>query len=410
MTAQVLALPTEDPEEIAAVADAWTDACQPESHEEQALVNQMALSAIRLGRIAGRGGGRGRAGPERDGRVGQGAGDPTGGGGPAAQEGPGAGRIELKSFSGGVEWLLQRWTGLKDAFVSQGLWNTPELIQDSLRLDGIDPNRLEQATVADFEKVVLAVSCHADFEKDPAWRMLLYHKPAEWLGRFPDLDWAPEQARKWVLERIEERIAEYTSMFGGRTEVDEASREGASRRAEVLADTGQNRLMLRYMRSAEMTLDRSLKTLQTLQKERAKRVAEGPEAGLPNEADPVVQPPVKEDAAEKSLAAKPAKSESLPGSIRAEVGRRGRDAVGTPGRRPGIAARKGGLRGGKRVEMKVAGLESGRAARKVCVIWSRQSLSSNDATTTPECHAYVFVSMDSELGLHPALKKASGRR
>ena len=48
--------------------------------------------------------------------------------------------------------------------------------------------------------------------------------------------------------------------------------------AEVLADTSENRLMLRYMRSAEMTLDRSLKTLQKLQKERAQRVAEWPEA------------------------------------------------------------------------------------------------------------------------------------
>ena len=309
MTAQVLALPTEDPQEIAAQAEAWTDACQPEGLEEQVLVDQMALSAIRLGRIA-------RAEAEvvaeqvrnattewdraREIRLVEAV--------RLLRKDPALGVIELKSFGGGVEWLQQRWIGLKDAFVSQGLWNTPELIRESLRLDGIDPHRLDLATVVDFENAVLAVSCNSEFENDPAWSTLLYRKPAEWVGRYPNLEWETELARKWVLEKIEERIADYTEMLEGLTEADEASREGASRRAEVLADTGQNRLMLRYMRSAEMTLDRSLKTLQKLQKERAKRVAEEPEVGLPNEANPAVQPPLKEEAAESCAEAKAAKS------------------------------------------------------------------------------------------------------
>ena len=47
--------------------------------------------------------------------------------------------IELKSFRTGLEWLLERWEGLKEAFAKHGFWNTPELMKESFRLDGIDP-------------------------------------------------------------------------------------------------------------------------------------------------------------------------------------------------------------------------------------------------------------------------------
>jgi hypothetical protein len=65
----------------------------------------------------------------------------------------------------------------------------------------------------------------------------------------------------------------------------------------VLADTGQNRLMLRYMKAAESTFERTLKTLQKLQADRVKAISESEKAKAPNEAKLVSGPPAKAEAA-----------------------------------------------------------------------------------------------------------------
>jgi hypothetical protein len=82
----------------------------------------------------------------------------------------------------------------------------------------------------------------------------LSRKPPEWTGRFPDLECPPEEARRLVWQRIEHRIVEYTAIMEELNVADDASREGAPRWAEGLADTGQNRLTLRYMKAGETTL------------------------------------------------------------------------------------------------------------------------------------------------------------
>src|SRR4051794_3604439 len=52
LTAQVLALPEENPQEIASQAHAWHDACLPQGHDEETLAGQPPLIPIRLRRLA----------------------------------------------------------------------------------------------------------------------------------------------------------------------------------------------------------------------------------------------------------------------------------------------------------------------------------------------------------------------
>ena len=320
MTASILALPTENPEELEAQAEAWNDACQPEGLDEQTLVDQLALSALRLGRIA-------RAEAEIVAEQVRHATHQW----DRSQEvrlleavrllkvDPAMAVIELKSFRTGLEWLLERWEGLKEAFKKPGFWNTPELMKESFRLDGIDPERLGEASVTEFETVLLAVSCYADYKTVPGLNALLSRKPPEWTGRFPGLECPAEEARQLVWERIEHRISEYTAMIEEQIPADDASRAGAPRRAEVLANTGQNRLMLRYMKAAESTFERTLKTLQKLQSERAKAVSEPETAKAPNEAKLVSGPRAKGEASGSCV--KPRNAEPTVPEVQAEAKR-----------------------------------------------------------------------------------------
>ena len=326
MTASVLALPTENPEELATQAEAWSEACQPEGLDEQTLVDQLALSSIRLGRIA-------RAEAEIVAEQVRHATDEW----DRNQEvrlleavrmlkvDPMMAVIELKSFRTGLEWLLERWQGLQDAFQKQGFWNTPELMKESFRLDGIDPDHLVDASVMDYETVLLAVSCYAEYKNVPALMALLSKKPPEWTGRFLGLECPPEKARHLVGERIEHRIAAYAALVEELRVADEASRAGAPRRAEVLADTGQNRLILRYMKAAESTFDRTLKTLQKIQADRAKAIAEAEKAKAPNEAKLASRPPAKGETAGSCV--KPRNAEPTVPEVQAEVKRVSEGAV-----------------------------------------------------------------------------------
>ena len=80
--------------------------------------------------------------------------------------------------------------------------------------------------------------------------------------------------------------------------VEEVDRAEATRLALVPEDTPRNRLFLRYLKSAEGTLDRALKALARLQADRAKAEASGgegatetmPEPVLPSEPNPTAPP------------------------------------------------------------------------------------------------------------------------
>ena len=52
LTAKILTLPDEDEAVIQAQADLWHDACHPENHDEEVIVDQIALAALRLSRLS----------------------------------------------------------------------------------------------------------------------------------------------------------------------------------------------------------------------------------------------------------------------------------------------------------------------------------------------------------------------
>ena len=51
-TAKVLTLPDENPDLVNVQASAWRDTCQPEGHDEETLVDHLALATVRLERLA----------------------------------------------------------------------------------------------------------------------------------------------------------------------------------------------------------------------------------------------------------------------------------------------------------------------------------------------------------------------
>jgi hypothetical protein len=110
------------------------------------------------------------------------------------------------------------------------------------------------------------------------------------------------EARRTMRSWIDRQIASLRELDRHFRESDTRSKAGAKVRAQAPADTSQNRLLIRYMKSAEIAFDRSVKTLAKLQNERQEQAEnedeEGPEeaqkAALRNEATVVARPHSKE--------------------------------------------------------------------------------------------------------------------
>ena len=209
LTAQVLSLPDENPEEIAAQTDAWHDACQPQGLDEETLVGQLVLTSMRLGRLA-------RAETAvlaEQVRTAESDWDRD-------QErrllectrlfktDPVLAFIELKSFASGVEWMIERWVGLQRAFEKFKCWNNLALIKEAVRLHGGDPERMRDEAMDIQEFALVACSCIDDHASRPAFVAFLSQRSAEWMGRYPDLTCPIETAREMLAAHIQERIAE----------------------------------------------------------------------------------------------------------------------------------------------------------------------------------------------------------
>jgi hypothetical protein len=297
LTAKSLVLPNENPEDVQAGINAWHQSCQPQGHVEEELVDQMALASQRLQRIV-----RAEnailaeqiANAEIDWKH--------------AQQTrllrlirrlyaePEQTRVDLLSFGAGVCWLLERWVGLHEAFERYGCWNHPHLIDLAVRLDGGNPDYFRSSIVSGYELAVVAISCVPNFKEMPILVEMLRTMPAEWIGRHGvDTTYEPEEARKKLRAHIELRIRELTKLAEQFQTRDKDALTQASLRAQVPRDTPQNRLLVRYMKSAERSFDKAFKALQKLQSERQDAaesasepaVEETSKAVLPNEPEMV---------------------------------------------------------------------------------------------------------------------------
>jgi hypothetical protein len=299
LTAKTLVLPNENPQDVQAKVDAWHQSCQPQGHLEEELVNQMALASQRIQRIA-----RAEsailaeqvANAEIDWKH--------------AQETrllrltrrlyaePEQTHVDLLSFGAGVCWLLERWVNLHEAFERYGCWNHPHLIDHALRLDGANPDYFHSSTAnaTGYELAVVAISCIPNFQEVPILVDMLRKMPADWVGRHGvDTTYERAEAQRKLLAHIEMRIRELTKLAEDFQIRDERALILASERAQALRDTPENRLLVRYMKSAETSFDKAYRALQKAQWERQNAAEsasepgaeEGSKAVLPNEPEVV---------------------------------------------------------------------------------------------------------------------------
>ena len=295
LTAVHLTLPGENPDLIQAQADAWHDALQPQDHDEEGLVDQLALGSLRLERIAraetailaaqaveaktewGRDQQRKLIKYSRQ----------------LVKDAPLA-LVELQSFGAGARWLLDRWHVLQCAFETYNCWNHFALIEQAIRLYGFDPDTLVHGHVEGYEFAVYALSCLPDYKSRPHLTKYLDNQmPPQWKGLTDATGYSVDEAQAGLREKIAARRAELEALVDHFDEAEKTLRDTAPDRAMVPADTGQNRLLIRYMKATESSFDRTLKTLTKLQSERQKAAEteakeasrEAAKVGSPNEAE-----------------------------------------------------------------------------------------------------------------------------
>ena len=121
----------------------------------------------------------------------------------------------------------------------------------------------------------------------PAFASFLSLRSPEWIGRYPTLTCPPAEARKMIATHIEQQIADLIEHAEYLKKTEELAQIAARTRAASPDDTSRNRLMYRYLRSAESRLERTLKLLQKMQAERQKaqekETKEAAKAKFPNE-------------------------------------------------------------------------------------------------------------------------------
>ena len=96
---------------------------------------------------------------------------------------------------------------------------------------------------------------------------------------------------------LDRQLAELRELHDHFRESDAQALANASVRAMAPEDTRQNRLLLRYMRSAELAMDRAMKSLTaSAQKSARMPLEKAARNELPNELGAAREPPAKENA------------------------------------------------------------------------------------------------------------------
>jgi hypothetical protein len=312
-------LTTETPEQVQANADSWTTYWKPQGHDEETLVHQLALASLRVDRIA-----RAEiailaeqvasAKTDREHDDASRLLDVTN----RFRSDPARTRVELMSFGSGVNWLLERWQSLEDAFRTYNCWNNATLIWLALRLEGFDPQYLYAGSLRGYELAVHAISCVPNSETEPDLQRMLETIHAEWMGQHGTKTRIPiAEALRSIRTLIETRMTELKKRAAEFKEREAQSLESLSDCALTLHDTPRNRLLLRYMNSARSHFDKLHKMLEKVQMERQRAAEstaktacrEASKGGLPNEAELVAQTRAKQIGVGDCIKVKDAKDE-----------------------------------------------------------------------------------------------------
>jgi hypothetical protein len=272
LTSNALTLPHENPAETQARLDSWTESLQPQGYHEEELVGQIALASIRLGRLT-------KAENEfladqalmaqfewnrtQETRLLQAT--------RLMKIDPAMAHIELKSFGSGVEWMIGRWSALKDCLKESKRLNNISLIHELIRLEGADPNNLGEAHISAYEITALACACTQGYERVPEMMALMNQAPPEWVGREVQFRCAPEFAVEGVNEHIDARMEELSILARYFERFDKSSHDGAIAKSGLPDDSTRSRLLLRYRKAAESNMEKAMRALQKSQAERRKQ-------------------------------------------------------------------------------------------------------------------------------------------
>ncbi len=282
LTATVLTLVSEDPEVIDAEATGWFEAMEPEGLEEETLVGMVAHDAIKLkhaalaetailnDQISSAISNWDKARENAFLKAKEGF-----------RKNPAKALVELKRNGLGLAWLIDQWKILHVAFEKYGYWNNLELIKDALRLSGFRPDMLSYEDYHAYGLATRAIHCYPKLEKAPNYlEYLNNNKNAQYAGvngdKMPDdREQCVAQVRHWIATELENLVT-----FQQHYEAEEQrSRMESETRAMALEATASNRLLVRYTKSIESSLHRTLKRLEKLKSERQKeaRKASAPE-------------------------------------------------------------------------------------------------------------------------------------
>ena len=316
LTTRVLTLPGENPDEIRARAEEFHQTWQPQGASERVLVDEIALAALRMDRIAE---------TENDILTGQ----------ILVAEAQWdleqntrldkfrrmlkrdriTAILNLRSFGAGVSWLLEKWKVLDAAFTRHQGWKSVTVIREAILHRGMHDESLSSG----YEFAHLAVSCIEDHESKKELVHFLgnYHDECRAYIDSPDTmkqfldsmasyitddcqsragvrELSVTEARRTMRIWLDRQMADLRELDGRFREADAKMRAGATVRARTPDDTPKNRVLMRYMKSAELAYDRGVKTLTQLQKERKNAAEEAEEADLPNEPTESANVPEKE--------------------------------------------------------------------------------------------------------------------
>ena len=305
LTAKTVLLPNENPDEIQAKADSWRQTYNPQGTAEEELVDQIALCSLRLKRIA------------------------------AAEEAVVAAQfhgadlqwdleqslkldkfrrmlkrdritaiLNLRSFGAGVSWLLEKWKVLDAAFSRHQGWKSVTVIREAILHRGMHDESLSSG----YEFAHLAVSCVEDHQnkKELVHFLENYHDECRAYIDSPDTmkqfldsmasyitddcqsragvrELSVVEARRTMRTWLDRQIADLKELDCHFREADALGRAAATALALVLDDTPKHRLLMRYLRSAELAQSRAMRMLSTLQRERKEAAEKGEGVGLPNE-------------------------------------------------------------------------------------------------------------------------------
>ena len=281
LRAEILALPTEDPVQVAARTAVWNDFYKPQSPGAQHLLNTCVRATVMADRLAlyhdSVVSAQVRA-AERDWLYAQV--DQLEEHKALMTEDPARAVRMLRRSVSGCDYLVGRWTVLVEQFRKHGFWFAQEA-EELVRLAGFDPSPESIRIHPDAFKILFFNSlCVTDDPKQTASNWLVERLCPDSLWKTFHADGLPEQldCQEWLFTYAMEKIHIFTAIGKEiQTTIEGPDRAEAVNRALVIADQNESRLFLRYSSESRNMFQRAFGSLlKTLEADATRTIEDEP--------------------------------------------------------------------------------------------------------------------------------------